>query len=227
MLALGIGLGLAGTAISAIGANKAQKRAERRAKKAEKEMNRLKDVYSQLDTSNPYLDMENIMEDLTINQKQYELGNEMFEQSQSNILETLRPAAGGVGVANLAQRLAQQGQEQSQQVAADIGDEERANEIIARQEEGRLQEMERRGEIISRDMERQKQGTLMGMSQQELAAYREQAAAAEQAKFDAIASGVSSIGNMLVGPAGGGGGMASAGGGYFDNQQGAGGFMPF
>ena len=162
--------------------------------------------------------MKNIIEEYTINQKQYELGNEMFEQSQSNILETLRPAAGGVGVANLAQRLAQQGQEQSQQVA---------NEIIARQEEGRLQEMERRGEIISRDMERQKQGTLMGMSQQELAAYREQAAAAEQAKFDAIAGGVSSIGNMLVNPAGGGGVMPSASGSYFDNQQGVGGSMPF
>ena len=199
MLVLGTALALGGTAISALSANKQQKRAERKAREAQKEMNRLKDIYSQLDTSNPYLDMENTMEDLTINQKQYELGDEMFQQSQSNILETLRPAAGGTGVANLAQKIAQQQQEQRQQVAADIGDEERANEIAARQEEGRLQEMERRGEILSRDMERQKQGTLMGMSQQELAAYREQGAAAEQAKFDAIGGGVSSIGNMLVG----------------------------
>jgi len=199
MLVLGTALALGGTAISALSANKQQKRAERKARESQKEMNRLKDIYSQLDTSNPYLDMENTMEDLTINQKQYELGDEMFQQSQSNILETLRPAAGGTGVANLAQKIAQQQQEQRQQVAADIGDEERANEIAARQEEGRLQEMERRGEILSRDMERQKQGTLMGMSQQELAAYREQGAAAEQAKFDAIGGGVSSIGNMLVG----------------------------
>ena len=199
MLVLGTALAVGGTAISALSANKQQKRAERKAREAQKEMNRLKDIYSQLDTSNPYLDMENTMEDLTINQKQYELGDEMFQQSQSNILETLRPAAGGTGVANLAQKIAQQQQEQRQQVAADIGDEERANEIAARQEEGRLQEMERRGEILSRDMERQKQGTLMGMSQQELAAYREQGAAAEQAKFDAIGGGVSSIGNMLVG----------------------------
>tara|TARA_A100000172_G_scaffold36640_2_gene22264 strand:- start:372 stop:974 length:603 start_codon:yes stop_codon:yes gene_type:complete len=199
MLVLGTALALGGTAISALSANKQQKRAERKARESQKEMNRLKDIYSQLDTSNPYLDMENTMEDLTINQKQYELGDEMFQQSQSNILETLRPAAGGTGVANLAQKIAQQQQEQRQQVAADIGDEERANEIAARQEEGRLQEMERRGEILSRDMEKQKQGTLMGMSQQELAAYREQGAAAEQAKFDAIGGGVSSIGNMLVG----------------------------
>ena len=197
MLVLGTALALGGTAISALSANKQQKRAERKARESQKEMNRLKDIYSQLDTSNPYLDMENTMEDLTINQKQYELGDEMFQQSQSNILETLRPAAGGTGVANLAQKIAQQQQEQRQQVAADIGDEERANEIAARQEEGRLQEMERRGEILSRDMEKQKQGTLMGMSQQELAAYREQGAAAEQAKFDAIGGGVSSIGNIF------------------------------
>ena len=40
-----------------IKANEAQQKAERRIKKEKAEMNRLKSVYSNLDTSNPYLNM--------------------------------------------------------------------------------------------------------------------------------------------------------------------------
>jgi hypothetical protein len=193
-------------------------------------MNRLKDIYSQLDTSNPYLDMENVMEDLTINQKQYDLQTEQFQQSQANILGGLSEAAGSSGIAAVAQALAQQGQLQAQQSAASIGEQERANQMAERQMAAQIQSQEREGEIISREMEMDKQSTLLGMAQQDVAAYREQAAAARQAKSDAIAGGISSLGSMLTGPAGGiGGGMASStgvgSGGYFDNQQGAGGRM--
>ena len=59
--------------------------------------------------------------------------------------------------------------------------------------------MEREGEIWSRDQQMDIQGTLMGMKQQDVAAYQEQAAAAEQAKWDSISGGVKSIGNMLTG----------------------------
>ena len=47
MLVLGTALALGGTAISALSANKQQKRAERKARESQKEMNRLKDIYSQ------------------------------------------------------------------------------------------------------------------------------------------------------------------------------------
>ena len=61
----------------------------------------------------------------------------------------------------------------------------------------------------SREAERDKQATLLGMSQQEVAAYREQAAAAEQAKWGAISEGVGALGNVLGGLGGGGGGCAT------------------
>ena len=75
-----LGIGAAITAVSTIGsifaAKKAKKQAEaeeRRARrdemKAAAEMKRLKNIYSQLDTSNPYLNMENKFEDLTVNQQ--------------------------------------------------------------------------------------------------------------------------------------------------------------
>lgn len=201
---LGLGLSIAGSAISAISANKAQKKAEKRAKRANQEMKQLKEEYSMLDTTNPFLDMENTMEDLTINQRQFELEKQQFQQSQSSILSGIREAAGSSGVAAVAQALSNQGKLAAQQSSSSIGFQERENQIKERNMAANLQNMEREGELWSRNAEKDKVGTLLGMSQQEVAAYREQAAAARQAKWDAIAGGVESIGNMLVQPPGGG-----------------------
>jgi hypothetical protein len=198
---LGLGLSIAGSAISAISANKAQKKAEKRAKRANQEMKQLKEEYSMLDTTNPFLDMENTMEDLTINQRQFELEKQQFQQSQSSII---REAAGSSGIAAVAQALSNQGKLAAQQSSSSIGFQERENQIKERNMAANLQNMEREGELWSRNAEKDKVGTLLGMSQQEVAAYREQAAAARQAKWDAIAGGVESIGNMLVQPPGGG-----------------------
>ena len=201
---LGLGLSIAGSAISAISANKAQKKAEKRAKRANQEMKQLKEEYSMLDTTNPFLDMENTMEDLTINQRQFELEKQQFQQSQSNILSGIREAGGSYGIAAVAQALSNQGKLAAQQSSSSIGFQERENQIKERNMAANLQNMEREGELWSRNAEKDKVGTLLGMSQQEVAAYREQAAAARQAKWDAIAGGVESIGNMLVQPPGGG-----------------------
>jgi len=174
-------------------ARKAQRRARRRERRKRKEMNQLKQTYASLDTSNPYLNMENTMEDLTINQRQAQFEAQQFQQSQANILGTLRGAAGGSGIASLAQSLAQQGQLQAQRASASIGQQEAMNQRLAAREAGRIQDMERQGDILSRQMRRDQVGTLLGMSQQEVAAERQQGALAQQARFDAISSGASNL----------------------------------
>ena len=199
---VGLGISVGGAALGAISANKAKRKAERKASKAEVEMNRLKDVYSALDTSNPYVDMENTMEDLMINQRQYDLEKQQFGQSQANVLGGLREAAGSSGIAAVAQALSSQGQIAAQSSAAKIGQQERENQMAERNMAANLQDKEREGEIWSRNAERDKQSTLLGMSQQEVAAYREQAAAANQAKWDAIAGGVTAVGSILKGRVG-------------------------
>ena len=70
MIAVGIGaLGSIGMGIwKRSAAKKKEQRAKKKEKKARQEMNRLKGIYASLDTSNPYLNMENKMEDLTVNQ---------------------------------------------------------------------------------------------------------------------------------------------------------------
>jgi len=209
LAAVGGILSIGGAVVGAVSANKAKRKAERKASQAEEEMNRLKDVYSSLDTSNPYADMENTMEDLTINQNQYDLEKQQFQQSQSDVLGGLSEAAGSSGIAAVAQALAGQGQIAAQQSSSNIGMQERENQMAERQMASNLQNLEREGEVWSRNAERDKQATLLGMSQQEVSAYREQAAAAEQAKWDAISSGVSAVGDIFSGIGASGGDCCS------------------
>ena len=226
LLAIGAGLSLVSGIAGAIGAGKQKREAERKERKARAEMNRLKEVYSQLDTSNPFADvknqfagitnryagMENTMEDLTVNQKQAEFQAQQFQQSQANILGGLKDSAGGSGIAALAQQLAQSGQLASQQASASIGQQEAANQQASAAAAGRLQEMEAQGgaqvdqlraqgaaqadqlrgqgEMHSQKMTMDKQGTLLGMAQSETASYMQQAQQANQAKWNAISSGI-------------------------------------
>jgi len=156
-------------------------------------MDKLKSQYSNLDTSNPYLNMENTMEDLTVNQQQAEMINQQGQQQRANIMGQMKGAAGGSGIAALAQQMAQSGQLASQKSAASIGQQEAANQIAAAQQASAIQGQERSGEVMSRNWERDKVSTMLGMSQSEVAAERQRAALAEQQKYDAMAGVASSV----------------------------------
>ena len=205
--------GIASIGMGIWGAHKAGKAAEEariREDDAREEMDRLKNIYSNLDTSNPFLNMENTMEDLTINQKQSQFQAQQFAQSQANILSGVRDAAGGSGIAALAQSLAQQGELASQKSAASIGQQEAANIRAKAQMAGQLQAKERAGEVQSRNWERDKQGTLLGMAQEETAAYAQQRMQAEQARMQAITGmtgNLMDMGTTLMGQGEGGGTM--------------------
>ena len=184
------GVSLASGIFGASRAAKAQRKAEAEEKRKRAEMDRLKGVYANLDTSNPFLNMENTMEDLTVNQQQAQFESQQFQQSQANIMSGLRGSAGGSGIAALAQTLAQQGQLNAQRSSASIGRQESANQMAAARQAGTIQMQERRGEVMSRNMKRDQTSTLLGMSQQETAAARQQAQMAEQAKWSAISGGI-------------------------------------
>jgi len=100
---------------------------------------------------NPYANMENVYEDQTVDLKAAEFAKEQSQQSAANIMQNLKGAAGGSGVAGLAQVLANQGAQQAKGAAADIGRQEKANQARAMGESSRLQTMDREGEQ-KRDM---------------------------------------------------------------------------
>ena len=84
---------LSGIVGGAIGGGKS--RAEEEAAREEMAMN--KAAYANLDTSNPYANVQNTYEDLTVNQQQAQFEKEMAQQQPADTLSRLGGAAGGSG----------------------------------------------------------------------------------------------------------------------------------
>jgi len=174
------------------------KRAAKEQKKAQEELDKNKALYASLDTSNPYMNMENTMEDLTVNQKEAEFIKQQQEQQRANILEQMKGAAGGSGIAALAQSLANQGSLDAQKAAVSIGKQETANQLAEAKEASRLQGLEREGELISRQAEFGKVSSLMGMSADEVAAARARKEAATAMTMSGADDIVSSAGDLAT-----------------------------
>lgn len=208
---IGAGAGIA----KAISGGKQKKAAKAEEAKAKQEMQKQKDAFSKLDTSNPFANMENKMEDLTVNQGEADFMKAQQQQSQANIMKQMKGAAGGSGVAALAQTMANQGSMDAQKSAISIGKQEQGNQMAERQAASQIQNQERQGEIQSRDMERNKVSTLLGMAQSEKAAAGQKVAAADSKMWSgitgaagAVAGGIGGMSN--AGMLGGGGGGASS-----------------
>ncbi len=204
--------GLTGIASGIIGSGKRK----REQAAAQKEYDQTKSAFENLDTSNVYKDMENTMEDLTVNQEAAQFAAQQNQQSQANIMNTMSGAAGGSGIAAMTQALMGQAQAGNRQASIDIGKQEQANQAAERKQAGNLQLYERKGELISRDAENEKTSTLLGMSQQRLGA-------ANKARQDATNAIVGGIGSVAGGVLGGfAGGSLGAGTGFGDMLSGAG-----
>jgi len=186
---------------------------------AQGEYDKMRQQYMDLDTSNiyagvenKYLNMENPYEDLTVNQQQAEFEKRMFEQQQAGIMQNLRGAAGGSGIAGLAQALSNQALVQSQKAAGSIGLQESRNQIYKAQEASKIQQLERSGEAqaeamrlsgaeTARGLEYQKTGTMFGMSQQDLAAANQAIAQSDAALYGGIGSLVGTAASAAIGAA--------------------------
>ena len=83
---------------------------------------------------NQYMGMENVMEDVTVNLQQAQFQAQQGAQQRANIMNVMRGAAGGSGIAALAQSMANQGQLQAQQISASIGQQEAALQRATAQE---------------------------------------------------------------------------------------------
>tara|TARA_R110002050_G_scaffold118856_1_gene236528 strand:+ start:488 stop:1207 length:720 start_codon:yes stop_codon:yes gene_type:complete len=165
--------------------------------KANKENERMMAEYKALDTSNPYANMQNTMEDLTVNQQQAQFQAQQGAQQRANIMQSMKGAAGGSGIAALAQVMANQGQLASQQASASIGQQESRNQMAAAQQAASIQMQERVGDARSQDLEAQKTATLLGMSQQRVAAANQARAQAKAAQMSAIGD-IGEVGMQMI-----------------------------
>ena len=206
-IAVGIGLAVAagGAKLGMSLSGRGKRIDEQNAAKLEMD-ERMQD-YENLDTSNiyadvknQYADMENTYEDLTVNQQQAQFEAQQGAQQRANIMQNLQGAAGGSGIAGLAQAMANQGQLATQRASASIGAQEAKINQLRAGEASRIQTAERAGEAQAeamrlsgatqaRGLEYSKTGTLLGMSQQRLGA-------ANQARAQAKAQQMSAIGDL-------------------------------
>tara|TARA_R100000655_G_scaffold52091_3_gene89895 strand:+ start:9560 stop:10243 length:684 start_codon:yes stop_codon:yes gene_type:complete len=131
----------------------------------EKLLNIERDKYRSQVFVNPFDNIENPFEDLTVNTEQAEFLSRRAEQAQANILSTLRDAAGASGIAGLAQTLANQNMLANQKISADIAKQEGANRLAAAKSNLSIQLAERKGEAMVQNMEASQTATLLGMQQ--------------------------------------------------------------
>jgi hypothetical protein len=186
--------GLTGIASGIIGSKR--RRAEEMS--AQGEYDQYKAQLESRDTSNPYANMENVYEDLTVNTQAADFAAQQQAQGQANIMDQFSGAAGGSGIAALAQAMAGQQAINAQRASVDIGQQERANLMAERGMAGQLQAQEREGELMSRQMEQAKTNTLLGMAQGRLGAAKEARAQAKQAVVGGIGQMVGGVGQVAA-----------------------------
>lgn len=186
--------GIANIAGSLIGG-----RARRREQAAARaQLNQRMSEYENMQFTNPYANLQNTMEDLTVNQQQAQFLAQQQQQGLANTMGALQGAAGGSGIAGLAQAMANQQAQNLQAASASIGQQEAANQAAAAQQAAQNQMMAAQGEVRLEDIERGRTETLLGMSQQRLATAD---AARQQATSQLLGgiTGVAGAGLMMAG----------------------------
>lgn len=103
---------------------------------------------------NVYKGMENTMEDLRVSTQAADFQAEQGAQQRSNIMQSMKGAAGSSGIAGLAQSMANQGQLQARQISAGLAQQEVGNERARAQQAGMIQQAERSGAAQIQQLER-------------------------------------------------------------------------
>ena len=159
-----------GAAVTISQANQNRQDAERRYLDAKKERDKQqkaldaqKLIYKNMQFKNPFANMENVYEDLTINQQQAEFQQQQAAQTRANIMQGLRGSAGASGIGGLAQSLANQGALQTQRISASIGLQESQNQIASAKGAAAVEVAERQGDQWVQQAEMDRQATLLGM----------------------------------------------------------------
>lgn len=156
----------------------------------------MRDYFAQ-DTSNLYSNLENTMEDLTVNTQAADFAAQRQAQGLSDIMGSMNQAAGGSGIAALAQSLANQQAQSAQQASASIGQQESINQRLTAQEAGRLQSMERTGAEQSRALKAQLLGEEFQIDANELASSEAAIQAARAARTEAAGQFAGGVGSYI------------------------------
>jgi len=214
--AVSLGLGVIQGATSIIGGIQEKKRLRKENEKAQKQYEGFRDDINDLKITNPYKNLntsfENTYEDMTVNQKQAQFQARQGQQARANMLQNLQGAAGASGIAGLAQVMANQQQQQTAQISANIGQQESRNQIYKAQGAANVQQAEQRarktvmaGEFTRQQGENQRQLNLMDLKAGRQQAKREFKTSMRGANQQMLGGIGDIVGAGLTGFAAGGG----------------------
>ena len=142
-----------------------------------------------MDTSNPYANQQNVYEDLTVNTQQADMLAGQQQQALGNTMQNLQGAAGGSGIAALAQSMANQQSQNLQAATASIGQQESQNQRLMMGQEAQMQQNMVEGDMLSRQMEASKTTGMLNRAGQRLSA-------ANQARQQATSSIMGGVGEL-------------------------------
>ena len=118
------------------------------------------------DISNPYMNQENVYEDLTVNTQEADMLAAQQQQSLANTMGNLQGAAGGSGIAALAQSMASQQSQNLQQATASIGQQEQTNQLKTMGQEDVLNQRFIQGEMYNRKAQASRNAGMLGRAEQ-------------------------------------------------------------
>ena len=192
--------GLTKTIVGGVQKNKAKKRQA----DAKIQMEKDKDAYMNAPILNPYDNMENTMEDLTVNTQAADFTAQKSEQARADIMGGMAASAGSSGIAALAQTMANTANQEAQAASASIATQEAANQKAERKEAGNIQELQAKGDAQVENLKRDRMATQLGMSSAEVQAEGQNVADANAMMMSGI-SDVGSAAGSFVGAGGVGG----------------------
>jgi len=182
-IAAKIGMGLAG-----------RKKKKQALKNAQGAYDMQRQQFENMDTSNLYNNMENVYEDATVNTQAADFAKTQSLQSQKNTMDQFGQAAGGSGIAALAQAMAGKQNQQAQQASVSIGEQEQANQSRTMNQAASIQNQQIEGEYGKRENELGKIDTMMQLTGQELQA----AQAAKSQSDQMLISGIGDAAGMAT-----------------------------
>jgi|10_taG_2_1085330.scaffolds.fasta_scaffold03019_2 hypothetical protein len=133
------------------------------AKEQQAKLDVQKKKYAGMTFKNPYADVENMYEDLTVTTRMADFQASTFEQTRADILGGMRQTAGASGIAGLAQAMANQGQLQTEKISASIGQQEATNARLRAQGASAADMARRGGETWLQSAEMDRQAQLLGI----------------------------------------------------------------
>ena len=174
--------------IKGIGGLFGAKGAQSRVSSAQGKYNNAMQTFEGFEFENPYAKLDNKMDNIELATQSAELEYQEQQATLAQTLDALRGGGGGTGTAAVAQAVARQQMAGQQRISAKLEQQEMQNELRSRQAAMQLQQLEAQGAMKVQGMEFDRQSTIVGMRQQELAGALEAQSENRSAMFEGLGS---------------------------------------